>query len=313
MPPSRAEPTHPRRLEIEFGRPSACVYCGGAAAGLRLPVPVLGGGDTRERLWADAAPAGVEAGFDLYTSGDLLIGCAARPVGPDLRATAHGLYLRLLDAAGGGHLYRVWNYVPGINGSVHGLENYRAFCAGRSLAFERRMGSAFQHQLPAASAVGCDGGSLAVIFVAGREEPSRFENPEQVPAYEYPPEYGPRPPSFARATVAQAGGRRLTFIAGTAAIKGHATVAPDRLPDQLACTIDNLRLIGRACGAGDDLGLAAGASRSFKVYVRRSEDFNFVRSRLMADFFRPSDHVVWLRADLCRASLRVEIEATLVG
>ncbi|MGH7996845.1 MAG: hypothetical protein ACREFX_10875 [Opitutaceae bacterium] len=312
MPFADSAHLHFRPFEVEFGKAAACLYRSGLRAGLRVPVPVLGA-ETRERFWPEAAPAGVEAGFDLYTSGDLLIGCAAWPAGEDPTEAARRLYLRLLDAAAGGHLYRVWNYVPGINGSTGDLENYRAFCVGRGAAFEERWGPAFAAALPAASAVGCAGGALAAVFVAGREPPLLFENPEQVPAYEYPPDYGPRAPSFARASVAIANGRRMIFISGTAAIKGHATVAPESLEAQIACTLDNLHAVGREAGAGADLGISAGFARSFKIYVRHPDEFGKARSRIREALLRPGDSALWLRADLCRRALRIEIEATLVG
>src|SRR6185295_16228459 len=153
----------------------------------------------------------------------------------------------------GHHLYRIWNYVPGINTLTDGFENYRAFCQGRSLAFEAEAGAGFPRVLPAASGVGTHDGCLSVVFVAGSAVPRHVENPEQVPAYRYPAEHGPRAPSFSRATVVQIGDRRFTFISGTSAIKGHATVAPDALLDQLDCTLDNLRLVSKEAGSGENL------------------------------------------------------------
>jgi hypothetical protein len=48
-----------------------------------------------------------------------------------------------------------------------------------------------------------------------------------------------------------AGGRRWTFVSGTAAIKGHGTVCAGDLAGQIACTLDNMRLVSRECGLGD--------------------------------------------------------------
>ncbi|MGH7955465.1 MAG: hypothetical protein ACREH8_00455, partial [Opitutaceae bacterium] len=209
------------------------------------------------------------------------------------------------------HLYRVWNYVPEINAHPNGLENYRAFCQGRSLAFEATLGGEFQPQLPAASTVGCHGANLKMIFVAGEAEPVHFENPEQVPAYLYPVEHGPRPPSFARATVARDGGQTWTFISGTSAIKGHETVAPGALDAQLDCTLDNLKLMSRKAGLGNDLGADQVSHRQFKVYLREARDYAAVRSRLERSLFRSKDVITYLHAEICRAALNIEIEATV--
>ncbi|HEY1111338.1 MAG TPA: hypothetical protein VGE76_21970 [Opitutaceae bacterium] len=252
-------------------------------------------------------------GIALYRSEGLLIGHAYEPfVAAELAARSESLYRRILAAAQGRHLYRVWNYVPQINAETGGFENYRAFSAGRAQAFEAVQGCDFPARLPAASAVGCEGSRLDAIFIAGETAPTHFENPEQIPAYQYPPEHGPRSPSFARATVADDGSRRWTFISGTAAIKGHQTIAAGDLAAQLDCTLDNLRLISQATGLGENLAAGRASRRHFKVYLRHPGDLAAAQARLARDFFRPTDEVTYLHAAICRAALAVEIEATLV-
>jgi chorismate lyase/3-hydroxybenzoate synthase len=280
---------------------------------LHIDVPLLGGATTEE-VFPAAKPAGFERGVQLFQSGGLLLGYAHEPlVAGELAVRTEALYERVLGVTRGRHLYRIWNYVPRINEHGAGLENYRAFCQGRSLAFEATLGGGFQPQLPAASAVGCHGTQLEVIFVAGEAAPVHFENPEQVPAYLYPREHGPRPPSFARATVAHDGQATWTFISGTSAIKGHETVAPGALEGQLECTLDNLRIMSRRSGLGDDLGAGRIAKRQFKVYLRHARDYAAARAQLERALFRTDDVVTYLHADICRAALNIEIEATLRG
>jgi hypothetical protein len=139
-----------------------------------------------------------------------------------------------------------------------------------------------------------------------------MENPEQMPAYKYPAEHGPRSPSFSRAMQVEADGRRWTFVSGTAAIKGHGTMAADSLVGQIEYTIDNLRLISEACKLGASLGADRTAERHFKVYLRHAEDFAATRAALMERLLRPEDRVVWLRSDICRSALKLEIEATVI-
>lgn len=279
---------------------------------MSVGVPWLAGPHTEE-IFTDAREVPARAGVALAESGDLLLGFGAVDLaGRDLAAAAGELYARVLEAARGLHLYRVWNYVPAINAATAGLENYRAFCRGRSLAFETDFGTGFQRQLPAASAVGTDAERLSVLFVAGRAQPRHIENPEQVPAYLYPPEHGPRSPSFARATVVAQPAGEWVFISGTAAIKGHVTIAPDELDEQLTCTFDNLRIIGRAAGLGAELGKGEGAQRHFKVYLRRAGDLAAAQRRIEAELVTPDDRVIYVRSDICRAALAVEIEVTLV-
>lgn len=298
----------PSALSVDFGDAAIPV-----STTLHIAAPWLGGA-AREEIFPGAEPAGSENGLQLYRWGTLLLGHAHDPfVETQLAARAEVLYTRMLAACGRRHLFRIWNYVPRINALTDGLENYRAFCMGRSQAFEKIFGPEFPRVLPAASAVGSRGEHLDLIFVAGETAPQHFENPAQVPAYQYPIEHGPRAPSFARATVAREAGKTLIFISGTAAIRGHETVAPGTLDEQLDCTLENLRLISRASGGGDALGHEQNLRRFFKVYLRHAKDFAATKTRLERSLLKPEDMVIYLQTDICREALNVEIEATLVG
>ena len=332
--------TSPLSLQVVFGGLGAPVA--NKTAGLFLvEVPVLAG-FSEETIFSPVTVEREDAICSVYRSGDLLIGCATDSiVTSDLEACTRRLYQRLLAATSGLSLYRVWNYVPRINALVNGLEHYRGFCRARSLVLENALGADFKQKLPAASAVGCGGERLAVVFVAGSAKPVHLENPEQIPAYDYPPEHGPRAPSFARGTRVTVDGREYIFISGTSAIKGHATVAPGSLGEQIECTLDNLKLVSAASGIGEDLGRnvslgagpASGAAvasannsegtatngadqagwrRHFKIYLRKAEDLLEARRLLEGPLLQPSDRVTWLRSDICRAALNIEIEATLV-
>jgi enamine deaminase RidA (YjgF/YER057c/UK114 family) len=275
--------------------------------------PLLAG-QPAPRLLAGAGAPRRSGGWTLWEQGAWLQGSISVPVSSRLALMTEEVYRSLLEAAGRRHLARVWNHVPGINapGTDH-LENYRAFCLGRSLAFEAHHGPDFRRYLPAASAVGAPGDRLTVVFAASTAAPCHFENPAQVPAYQYPPQYGPRPPSFARATVVSAGRDRVAFISGTSAITGHDTIAPFDTPAQLECTLSNLAEISRACGLGADLGAGRAQERQFRVYLRRSDDLTATAATLASRLLRPGDCVSYLQADICRRELNVEIEATLRG
>ena len=277
-----------------------------------VAVPWLGG-NRCEEIFARAVPVSSDHGVQLYQAGGFLIGHAREIKGTHgLSAVTEIAYNQLLNACAGQHLLRIWNYVPRINEEANGLENYRAFCQGRAQAFERALGVGFNAQLPSASAVGSAGDCLDVIFVAGQAAAVHYENPAQTPAYLYPIEHGPRSPSFARASVVRDGAQTWTFISGTAAIRGHATIAPGTLEGQLDCTLENLALISAAAGLGQDLGADRSLRRHFKVYLRNAADLAATQRCLERSLVRPSDDVIFLQADICRAALKVEIEATVV-
>lgn len=286
----------------------------GANAGLTVSTPFLAGAEA-ESIFASAVPLAGGDGVQLYRQGSLLLGHAREAVVSDhFEAAAEVIYGRVLKTVRGRQLYRVWNYVPRINAISDGLENYRAFCLGRAQAFEREFGAGFPGRLPAASGVGCDGLEIDVIFVAGEIIPAHWENPEQVPAYHYPAEHGPRSPSFARATTVQVDDTDYHFISGTAAIKGHKSVGLESLAAQIEVTVDNLRLIAKTSGVDLDKVAASGkAQRHFKVYLRRTDDLSATRAALENGFLQAHDRVSYVRSDICRAELDVEIEATVVA
>jgi chorismate lyase/3-hydroxybenzoate synthase len=278
-------------------------------------VPVLAG-EMVENLFGAARPAGRAGAFALFQTDDWLLGAATLPLAmtAGLETASRLLYESIFQAARGRHLARIWNYIPAINASGSGgLENYRVFCQGRSLAFEQHHGRGFSARLPAASAVGCNASSLTVVFAACSAPLRHVENPLQVPAYDYPDEHGPRAPSFARATVVAGPERSTVFISGTAAIRGHATLASDRTDEQLDCTLENLGALSLACGLGPALDMAGSSTRHFKIYLRHTADQPAVAATLTKKLLRDTDHVSYLHADICRVSLRVEIEATLFG
>lgn len=285
---------------------------GDKLAGARgLRIPVLAGAD-HETLFGRLEAAGRERGFELFASADWIVGVKCETAAEDLAAQTAALYADLIavSQAHGRKLARIWNYVPDINGtSAGGLETYRVFCLGRAKAFD---GANWSGPLPAASAVGGESGVLAVMFAAARSRPQASENPEQVPAYEYPADYGPRAPSFSRAMRVEADGKRWTFISGTAAIKGHLSRAAGDLSGQLECTLDNLRIISVACGLGERLAAGRKCERHFKVYLRQAGHLAAAKAVLEESLFREGDRVAWVRADICRAELLIEIEATVL-
>ena len=309
MPSSVSATLKSSACRVAFGGSAACASREDPPA-LRVALERLAG-DDHETLLAATGAATTRDDVWLFPGRDLSGGFGLARPDLNLEAATTDLYRRLFAATEGLHLYRLWNYVPHINACEDGFENYRRFCRARSLAFEARFGKHFQQLLPSSSAVGAPAGPLAVAFVAGSTPGRHFENPRQVPAFDYPPEHGPRPPSFSRATRADTNAATHVFISGTAAIRGHTTVAPGELDAQLECTLDNLRLIGEAAGVGASLGAEGSWQRKFKVYLRHPDDLRKVVSRLESGLLRPHDHVMYLHADICRAELVVEIEASL--
>ncbi|HUX31466.1 MAG TPA: hypothetical protein VMV78_12720 [Thiobacillus sp.] len=253
-----------------------------------------------------------------YRQGDtLLYGCMSldEAVPDDARAplqaateAAYQAIFELLEARGYRTVLRVWNYFPAINRESHAMERYRQFNIGRQDAFLSH-GRSVVDNVPAACALGSAGGGLQIAFLAARVNVVGVENPRQLSAYHYPSQYGPRSPTFSRAGLVRLGGRDMLFISGTASIVGHQTLHHGDVAAQTRECLHNIAAIvaeanRQAPAAGFRLDQFA-----YTVYVRRPEDLATVR-REMAQFIGAPVSVVFLQADVCRAELLVEVEAS---
>jgi enamine deaminase RidA (YjgF/YER057c/UK114 family) len=234
---------------------------------------------------------------------------AAGDARPPLQATTEAAYASIFELleARGYHALRFWNYFPAINQESHHKERYRQFNIGRQdafLAHGRSIGN-----VPAACALGSAGGGLHIAFLAARADVTSIENPRQVSAYHYPSQYGPRSPTFARAGLVRLGGRDMLFISGTASIVGHQSLHDGDVAAQTRECLHNIAAIvaeanRQAPGACFRLDRLA-----YKVYVRHPENLATVR-REMAQCIGAPVSAVFLQADVCRADLLVEIEAS---
>ena len=246
----------------------------GPAVAMDSAIPLLRG-DPREVVMADASPLGRDGTVILWHGPSGLGAIFQGDPAGDLAGATQRVYADILRAARGLNLYRIWNVVPRINEpGPGGMENYRAFCRGRSDAFEAGFGTGFQNRLPAASAVGSAHPQLTIAFVAGTDEARHFENPAQVPAYQYPPEHGPRSPSFARATVVE-----RAASASTPTSRGPRPspgTRPSRRTTPWASSPAPWRTCGSsrgACGPRRAPRLGGGWQlRHFKVFLRNASD-----------------------------------------
>lgn len=273
----------------------------------------------RAEHWRAARPVKrfESLGIQLADDGNLMFGTLTVPAGDDmtLEAMTRNAYARLLSECrtrGRDHLLRVWNVVPRINVESGGLERYKRFCRSRAEAYAQHYGpEQMESFLPASSAVGGEGDDLSIQFLACSAPGRHVENPRQVSAYHYPPQYGPRSPSFARATVCppEAGG--LIFIAGTASIIGHESAHRDDLAGQFHETMRNITILMHAIDQrpcpGEEFGSRLAVLR---VYLRRAEDWPVV-SRLLSERIGTAAPVIALKADICRSELLLEIEGVI--
>ena len=162
--------------------------------------------------------------------------------------------------------------------------------------------------VPAACAIGVQGGPLSVAFLAGRTPTLAIENPRPTSAYHYPRQYGAQSPTFSRASLALLHDQELLFLSGTASIVGHQTLHTGDVRSQTTETLANIE----AVVAQTNL-LVQGARKfhlhdlQLRVYVRHADDVDAIRS-VFAAHLAPDQQVRFLQADICRSDLDVEIE-----
>ena len=222
-------------------------------------------------------------------------------------------YRRLLiqaRALGYPHLLRLWNYFPHINRESHGLERYQRFCAGRHQALAESL-SDFPRSLPAATAVGTMSGPLKIHFLAARQPGTHIENPRQVRAYEYPPIYGPRSPSFARATLHPSISGSHLLIAGTASVVGHVS---EHIGEPHKQTLEIIHNLNALITHTEQLhGVTRGqwyGQALFKIYIRHPEHFATVRD-ILKEQLPSHTQVLYLQGEMCRSELLLEVEGIL--
>ena len=188
------------------------------------------------------------------------------------------------------------------------IERYRAFNIGRQDAFLRHGRTVQGASVPAASALGAAAGApLLVYALVARRAAQAIENPRQLSAYHYPQDYGPRSPTFSRASLMQLGGQRLLSISGTASIVGHRTLHVGDVVEQTRETLRNIEAVLEQAQARGAVGMTL-ADLHYKVYVRHAANWPLIRAELQRAA-GPDLRAIALQADVCRADLLVEVEA----
>jgi len=285
-------------------------------------LPVLGNGSALIELWLGCEPVVTSqcGPFRIACDRAFFFAAAKLALSPQdaIAAPTRRLYEALTQALAASacpHLLRVWNVIPELNmredltpPSAPDHERYRQFCLGRHEGLLPRLEC---ERLPAASAIGSRGEGFALWLLAAREPGRQVENPRQLSAYRYPERYGPRSPSFARATLLAGAEDDLLFVAGTASIVGHESRhcgddadSARRQAEEALRNID--ALLEQAIGAGMRRAHRGGW---LKVYLRDARHYPVVRETLAR--WAPGIPVLCLRADICRSDLNVEIEALL--
>lgn len=277
-----------------------------------LRVPLAPYGNAPLEVWRTHAPVqhGRDQDIQWACNDELLFGAIeVAEQSDDIRTAAAHAYARMsahVAARGFPHLLRIWNYLDGITIGEGDAERYREFCVGRA----RGLGDFRTEWLPAATAIGRSDGEriLQVYWLAAKTAGQPVENPRQVSAYHYPRQYGPQPPSFARAMLPPTQDQTPLLLSGTAAVVGHASQHEGELLKQIDETFHNFdALLAAARTRQPSLPERFGAGTRLKVYVRDAADLPQVK-RALAERLGEQVPYILLHAAICRRELAIEID-----
>jgi len=223
------------------------------------------------------------------------------------------------------NIVRQWNYIGGIlaHTGKEKRQHYQIFndIRGRYYGAGR-----FEHGFPAATGIGQNSRGVIIDCIAvrgsGGGEIVALGNPGQVDAHRYSQDVlvggkaqgsgGKVPPQFERGKVLWRRNRGTIFISGTASIVGEKTVGKGDVIRQTRTTISNItRLVspGNLTVPGTAMISVPGDPAGFRVYVKHEEDIPCVKA-VCRDSWGDAP-MLFVRADICRRDLLVEIEGML--
>ena len=243
-----------------------------------------------------------------------LVAIVVDEVGEDIEAAAACAYQRLLVAvrpSAHPYLLRIWNYFAAINRGDGDDERYRRFCVGRAGSVD----GMFNDPPPAATAIGTPGepGRLQVVALCSRAPAIALENPRQTPAWRYPREHGPVSPGFSRGAVLD--GDTATprlLVSGTASIVGHVSQHLGDCAEQLRESLRNLDALMAEATAKTGRVFRPEDCEALRIYLRHDRDLAAAQA-VMAASRIPADRVSYLRGDVCRRELDVELEGVFAA
>ncbi len=217
---------------------------------------------------------------------------------------------------------RTWLYLGDIVGAEGETQRYKELNRARSELFSscsfranRSLSPTTAPAYPASTGIGSEGRDLTLscIALASRRRDLQvipLENPRQISAFDYAPEYSPQSPKFSRAMAVEVGTEAMILISGTASITQSETQHTDDARAQTRETLANIEaLISEANLSRHGLpgfGAALHDMAVARVYIKRAEDYATVRAVCASRLGQVP--VTYTLADVCRPQLLVEIE-----
>jgi len=302
-------------LEFDFGENSSKAH----TSAINIPLSPIDAENYVER-WLYSGPVSYDHSGDVIRArcADFIVFATQLEYENciEVRKATHAAYKQILDSLSDHpefQLARMWNYLGDINAGDENQERYRQFSIGRAEAFQDA--GIDDQETPAGTCIGTpENTGLTVVGLASRNKFVPVENPLQVSAYDYPPQYGPKSPKFTRSGFVRNSKGALLLVSGTAAVVGHESLFPYQTEPQTEVMLKNLKTLTQEAGTREN-GMEINdfdRNSCLKVYLRDIADYPRVRDLLSNTLAIPQSRVAYLQGDICRRELMVEIEGSMV-
>jgi chorismate lyase/3-hydroxybenzoate synthase len=154
---------------------------------------------------------------------------------------------------------------------------------------------------------------VQLIALCARAPAIALENPRQTPAWQYPREYGPVSPGFSRGALLDADTATARLLAsGTASIVGHVSRHAGDTAAQLRESLANLAALLEEGHRRSGRRFELAGCESLRVYLRHPHDLTAAQA-VIAESGLPAERVLYLRGDVCRRELDVEVEGAFAA
>lgn len=248
--------------------------------------------------------------------------------------SAESAFRQLLTAflqldLGFNQIVRQWNYVEQIFGfeqiDLQKRQNYQLFNEARSEFFSRYRTAP---DFPSATGIGVAYNGVTIECMAATRDAKlkivAINNPQQLNSCKYGQNVlkgeplknrtNNQPPQFERAKLMTTGFFSRVFISGTASIVGQETIGLNDVEEQTRVTIENIELLTSESNLKlhcPELAVIPNKYAYLRVYVKNEDDIPSVKAICRQHFGEVP--MTFVKADICRTELLVEIEAEKVS
>lgn len=214
-----------------------------------------------------------------------------------------------------GDVIRTWIYVGNITKFNDGVENYEAINTSRKNYYDGIFNTHPVIEYPASTGIGLDNDDIIITVLAYKisnplESITSIGNNKQTEAWHYPSALAKIAPTFSRGFRISTPSGIISLISGTASIIGADTVHENDVVAQTNVTIDNIERVIENSIEQTSSNIPLNCIIQYICYIKNPEDLDKVRqicnSRLPLSASR-----IFVKADVCRDNLLVEIEAVM--